>query len=74
MPSPRNTPDAERGAFEPLIDQASTLGQLEALAGLTAENRVDFWLAFGEIENEAERIAAGVAELKRRIRRAGLMA
>ncbi|HEV2674446.1 MAG TPA: hypothetical protein VGV37_07885, partial [Aliidongia sp.] len=49
------------GAFDPAIGQASTLGQLEALAGITDETRIEFWLMFGGIENEAERLAAGVA-------------
>jgi hypothetical protein len=67
-------PVAAPGAFEPAIDQASTLGQLEALAGITAETRIDFWLPFSSIENEAQRLAAGIDELKRRIRKTGLMA
>ena len=63
-----------RGAFDPLIDQASTLGQLEALAGIDEASRVEFWLRFAEIDNEADRLAAGIAELKHRIRRGGLVA
>lgn len=70
----RKTPAATPGAFDPAIGQASTLGQLEALAGITDESRVDFWLLFSSIENEAERLATGIAELKRRIRTTGLMA
>jgi hypothetical protein len=61
-------------AFDAAIGQASTLGQLEALAGLTPETRVEFWLAYAGIENEGERLAAGIAELKQRIRRTGMMA
>ncbi len=67
-------PSSGRGSFDAAIDQASTLGQLEALAGLTPETRVDFWLDYAGIENEAQRLAAGIAELKRRIRRTGFMA
>lgn len=63
-----------RGVFDAAIDQASTLGQLEALAGLTPESRVEFWLDYAGIENDAERLSAGIAELKRRIRQTGLMA
>ena len=63
-----------RGAFDPLIDQASTLGQLEALAGIDEATRVNFWLRFADIENEADRLAAGIAELKHRIRTSGLLA
>ena len=70
----RKTPAATPGAFGPAIDQASTLGQLEALAGITDESRIEFWLLFSGIENEAERLATGIAELKRRIRTTGLMA
>lgn len=62
------------GAFDAAIGQASTLGQLEALAGLTPDTRVGFWLDYAGIENEAERLASGIAELKRRIRRTGMMA
>jgi len=65
---------SHQGAFDGAIGQASTLGQLEALAGLTPETRVGFWLDYAGIENEAERLAAGIAELKRRIRRTGMMA
>jgi hypothetical protein len=61
-------------AFDGAIGQASTLGQLEALAGLTPVTRVEFWLAYAGIENEGERLAAGIAELKQRIRRTGMMA
>jgi hypothetical protein len=67
-------PPASRGAFDGAIDQASTLGQLEALAGLTPETRVGFWLNYAGIDNDAERLAIGIAELKRRIRRTGMMA
>jgi hypothetical protein len=73
-PAMTGTPPSGRGAFDGAIGQASTLGQLEALAGLTPETRVGFWLDYAAIENEAERLAAGVAELKRRIRRTGMMA
>ena len=65
---------SDRGAFDGAIGQASTLGQLEALAGLTPETRVGFWLDYAGIENEAERLATGIAELKRRIWRTGMMA
>lgn len=65
---------SDRGAFDGAIGKASTLGQLEALAGLTPETRVGFWLDYAGIENEAERLATGIAELKRRIRRTGMMA
>jgi hypothetical protein len=68
------TPPANQGAFDAAIGQASTLGQLEGLAGLTPETRVEFWLDYAGIENEAARLAAGIAELKRRIRRAGILA
>ena len=68
------TPPPYRGAFDGAIDQASTLGQLEALAGLTPETRVAFWLEYAGIESESERLAAGIAALKHRIRRSGLMA
>jgi hypothetical protein len=67
-------PAASPGAFGPAIDQASTLGQLEALAGITDDTRVEFWLMFSGIENDAARLAAGIAELKRRIGTTGLMA
>lgn len=67
-------PPARRSAYDTAIDKASTLGQLETLAGLTPETRIGFWLSFAEIESESDRLAAGVAELKHRIRRAGLMA
>jgi hypothetical protein len=71
--SPKPSP-APRGTFDAAIDQAATLGQLEALAGLDEKTRVDFWLTFAGIENEAARLAAGIAELKRRIRTTGMMA
>jgi len=73
-PAMTGTPPPYRGAFDGAIDQASTLGQLEALAGLTPETRVAFWLDYAEIENESERLAAGIATLKNRIRRGGMMA
>lgn len=68
------TPPPSSGAFDGAIGKASTLGQLEALAGLTPETRIAFWLDYAGIENEAERLAAGIAALKFRIRRSGLMA
>jgi hypothetical protein len=68
------TPPAPRGTFDAAIDQAATLGQLEALAGIDETNRVEFWLMFAGIEKEPARIAAGIAELKRRIRTTGMMA
>ncbi|HLZ65035.1 MAG TPA: hypothetical protein VKQ29_02335 [Aliidongia sp.] len=74
MSGDQMAPAAGVGAFDAAIGQASTLGQLEALAGLTSETRIDFWLAYAGIENEGERLAAGIAELKRRIRRTGMMA
>jgi len=68
------TPTPGTGALDGAIGQASTLGQLEALAGLTPETRTQFWLAFAGIDNEAQRLAAGIDELKRRIHRTGFMA
>jgi hypothetical protein len=67
-------PTPGTGALDGAIGQASTLGQLEALAGLTPETRIEFWLAFAGIDNEAQRLAAGIDELKRRVHRTGFMA
>jgi hypothetical protein len=71
---PKTPPSTGSGALDGAIGQASTLGQLESLAGLTPETRIEFWLAFANVEDEAQRLATGVAELRRRIRHAGFLA
>ena len=52
---------------EVAIRKATTIGQLERLAGIeTNKDRAEFWLAFAPLRNRA--LKAGKAELKRIIR------
>ena len=60
---------ASKADIEASISSASSIGDLERLAGIGQDNesRYQFWRAFAAVEG-AKCLDAGVAELKRRIR------